>query len=149
MPDIQYITNNSSSIILIFFILYLAYKLFSPFFIKTFASKDDLSTLHTDINHISQKADNYSINSKSDMLTLSSNLTEKMRLIQQETYEKSDYKYLSKEMDAQKTKQQEERFNKLECEVQHLRITLEDVKTTGEVNATKLDNIIDILNQQQ
>ena len=145
MINIDYITNNSYGIVLIIVVLVFLYKAISPFIDKIFASKSDLNALHLDINHISQKADNYSINSKNDMLTLSSNMTEKMRLIQQETIEKSDIKYLSKEMDAQKTKQQEERFNRLECEVQHMRTTLEEVKTTGEVNATKLDSIIDIL----
>lgn len=147
MVDIQYIADNSQGIILIGVVIYALYKTFSPFFIKTFVTRDELNTLNKDINHISQKADNYSINCKNDGISLASNLTEKMRLIQQETIEKSDSKYLSKEMDAQKTKQQEERFNKLECEVQHMRCTLEEVKTTGEVNATKLDNILDILSQ--
>jgi len=148
MVDVQYIADNSQGIILIGVVLAVLYRALSPVFVKMVASKDDLDKTNLDINHISQKVDNYSINSKSEMLTLNSNLAEKMRLIQQETMEKADTKYLSKEMDAQKTKQQEERFNKLECEVQHLRATLEDVKTTGEVNATKLDNILDILSQQ-
>ena len=149
MVDIQYIADNSQGIILILIVLVLIYKTVSPFFTKILASKDDLGALHTDINHISQKADNYSIKSKNDMLTLSSALTEKMRLIQQETIEKSDAKYLSKEMDAQKTRQQEDRMSKFEDRLENMESILFEVKTTGDVNTSQLCNIVDILNKKQ
>lgn len=117
-------------------------------FSKTFVNKEDFVKLDLDVNHISQKTDNYSVNAKSDLLTLSSNLTEKMRLIQQETIERADAKYVLKELEAQKTRQQEERMNKFESKLNSLECILADVKTTGDVNASKLDSIIAMLNQE-
>lgn len=149
MVDIQYIADNSQGIILILVVLVLIYKTVSPFFIKIFASKEDLEILNKDINHISQKADNYSINAKNEGLALSSTLIEKMRLIQQETIEKSDAKYLSKEMDAQKTKQQEDRMGKFEDRLENMESILFEVKTAVGVNTGQLCNIVDILNKKQ
>ena len=144
MELIKFLIDNIATVAVVIVVLFLIYKSLYPIFSKLIVSKEDINCLNLDINHISQKADNYSTNSKLEMSVLSSNLIEKMRIIQSEIIEKADTKYVSKELD----KQREERIDRLEQEVRSMRTTLEEVKTVGEVNATKLDNIIDILNRE-
>ena len=143
----NFLIENSTLVVIVCIILYTVYKILSPLVSKLMPSKTDIECLCKDVNHISQKADNYSVNAESRLLNAKADLTEKMRMIQQETIEKADAKYVSKELDAQKTKQQEERMDKFESKLNNLENILSQVKTTGEVSSSKIDSIIDMLNK--
>jgi len=58
-----------------------------------------------------------------------------------DTLDKVDQKYLSKEIN----KQQIDRMNKFEERLENMECMLSEVKTTGDVNTSKLDSVVDMI----
>ena len=119
-----------------------------------FTSKDDEKKIEKDINAISSKLDCMISNIEQKFTGALHNLelktadrftdhSEKFFEKMDGMWDKTDTKYVSKELDRQK----EERIDRLEKEVISMRNTLEEVKVTGEINASKLDNIIEMLDR--
>ena len=144
----EILLSNPALTILVIVVIYIVGK-------ELFLRKDDKEKIEKDINAVSIKTDsglniirqeftgalhNHELRNKDEFAI---NL-DKTRKEINEIWDKIDAKYVSKEVQ----KQQEERMNKFEHRLDNIECMLSEVKTTGDINASKLDNIIDILNQQ-
>lgn len=140
--------SNPYLTILIVVVMYVVGK-------ELFLKKDEKEKIEKDVNAVSSKTDsglniirqeftgalhNHELRNKDEFAI---NL-DKTRKEINEIWDKIDVKYVSKEVQ----KQQEERMNKFEHRLDNIECMLSDVKTTGDINASKLDSIIDMLNQQ-
>lgn len=142
----QIITNaDPSTVILIIVLIVYVGK---EFFIK----KSDQTKLEKDVSAVSSKSDN-NISSVRQETTgalhnLENKIGEKFTAHSDKFYEKIadtldkvDQKYLSKEIN----KQQIERMNKFEERLENMEHMLSEVKTTGDVNTSKLDSVVDMI----
>ena len=144
----EILLSNPALTILVIVVIYIVGK-------ELFLRKDEKEKIEKDINAVSIKTDsglniirqeftgalhNHELRNKDEFAI---NL-DKTRKEINEIWDKIDAKYVSKEVQ----KQQEERMNKFEHRLDNIECMLSEVKTTGDINASKLDNIIDILNQQ-
>ena len=144
----EILLSNPALTISIIVIIYIIGK-------ELFLRKDEKEKIEKDVNAVSSKTDsglnivrqeftgalhNHELRNKDEFAI---NL-DKTRKEINDMWDKIDAKYVSKEIQ----KQQEERMNKFECRLDNIECMLSEVKTTGDINASKLDSIIDILNQQ-
>ena len=142
----QLITNSDPAtvILIVALIVYVG----KEFFIK----KSDQTKLEKDVSAVSSKSDN-NISSVRQETTgalhnLENKIGEKFTTHSDKFYEKIadtldkvDQKYLSKEIN----KQQIERMNKFEERLENMECMLSEVKTTGDVNTSKLDSVVDMI----
>ena len=144
----EILLSNPYLTILIIVILYIVGK-------ELFLRKDEKEKIEKDVSAVSSKTDsglnivrqefigalhNHELRNKDEFAI---NL-DKTRKEINDMWDKIDIKYVSKEVQ----KQQEERMNKFEHRLDNIESMLSEVKTTGDINASKLDSIIDMLNQQ-
>ena len=142
----QLITNaDPSTVILIIVLIVYVGK---EFFIK----KSDQTKLEKDISAASSKNDNgiscIRQETTGALHNLENKIGEKFTAHSDKFYEKIadtldkvDQKYLSKEIN----KQQIERMNKFEERLENMEAMLSEVKTTGDINTSKLDSLVDML----
>jgi hypothetical protein len=142
----QLITNaDPSTVILIIVLIVYVGK---EFFIK----KSDQTKLEKDVSAVSSKSDNniFSVRQETTgaLHNLENKIGEKFTAHSDKFYEKIadtldkvDQKYLSKEIN----KQQIERMNKFEERLENMEHMLSEVKTTGDVNTSKLDSVVDMI----
>lgn len=144
----EFLTQDPQLTLLIIILVFLVGK---EFFLK----KEDKSKMEQDICAVSSKGDssisilrqectgainNLQLQIKDDFTSHSDKFYGKIS----ETLDKIDQKYVSKEIQ----KQQDDRMNKFEKRLDNIENVLGQVKTITDINTTKLDNIIDMLNQQ-
>lgn len=142
----QLITNaDPSTVILIIVLIVYVGK---EFFLK----KSDQSKLEKDVSAVSSKTDTGMSNIRQEttgaLHNLETKIGEKFTAHSDKFYEKIadtldkvDQKYLSKEIN----KQQIERMNKFEERLENMECMLSEVKTTGDINTSKLDSLVDML----
>ena len=142
----QLITNaDPSTVVLIVVLIVYVGK---EFFLK----KSDQTKLEKDVSAVSSKSDssisllrqelsgalhNLQLRTKDDFTAHSDKFYEKIA----DTLDKVDQKYLSKEIN----KQQVERMDKHENRLENIEHILSEVKTTGDVNTSKLDSVVDMI----
>lgn len=142
----QLMTNaDPSTVILIVALIVYVGK---EFYVK----KSDQSKLEKDVTAVSSKSDTglscirqettgalHNLETKigEKFTTHSDKFYEKIA----DTLDKVDQKYLSKEIN----KQQIERMNKFEERLENMECMLSEVKTTGDVNTSKLDSLVDMI----
>ena len=142
----QLITNaDPSTIILIVILIIYVGK---EFYVK----KSDQSKLEKDVTAVSSKSDVglscIRQETTGALHNLETKIGEKFTAHSDKFYEKIadtldkvDQKYLSKEIN----KQQIERMNKFEERLENMECMLSEVKTTGDVNTSKLDSVVDMI----
>ena len=62
-----------------------------------------------------------------------------------DTLDRVDQKYMSKEIQKEIQQKQDNRMDKFESRLENMEIILSEVKTTGDINTSKLDNVVDML----
>ena len=136
--------DPSTVILIVALIVYVG----KEFFLK----KSDQTKLEKDVSAVSSKSDS-SISLVRQETTgalhnLETKIGEKFTAHSDKFYEKIadtldkvDQKYLSKEIN----KQQIERMNKFEERLENMECMLSEVKTTGDINTSKLDSLVDML----
>lgn len=119
---------------------------------RVFPKKSEQTKIEKDVSAVSSKSDS-SISLVRQETTgalhnLETKIGEKFTLHSDKFYEKIadtldkvDQKYLSKEIN----KQQIERMNKFEERLENMECILSEVKTTGDVNTSKLDSVVDMI----
>lgn len=142
----QLITNaDPSTVILIVALIAYVGK---EFYVK----KSDQSKLEKDVTAVSSKSDTglscIRQETTGALHNLETKIGEKFTAHSDKFYEKIadtldkvDQKYLSKEIN----KQQIERMNKFEERLENMECMLSEVKTTGDVNTSKLDSLVDMI----
>ena len=142
----QLITNADPStvILIVILIIYVGGRIFPK--------KSEQTKIEKDVSAVSSKSDS-SISLVRQETTgalhnLETKIGEKFTAHSDKFYEKIadtldkvDQKYLSKEIN----KQQIERMNKFEERLENMDCMLSEVKTTGDVNTSKLDSLVDML----
>ena len=142
----QLITNADPStvILIVILIIYVG----KEFYVK----KSDQSKLEKDVTAVSSKSDVglscIRQETTGALHNLETKIGEKFTAHSDKFYEKIadtldkvDQKYLSKEIN----KQQIERMNKFEERLENMECMLSEVKTTGDVNTSKLDSLVDMI----
>ena len=136
--------DPSTVILIVALIVYVG----KEFFLK----KSDQTKLEKDVSAVSSKADNGMSNIRQEttgaLHNLETKIGEKFTAHSEKFYEKIadtldkvDQKYLSKEIN----KQQIERMNKFEERLENMEAMLSEVKTTGDINTSKLDSVVDMI----
>ena len=136
--------DPSTVILIVALIVYVG----KEFFLK----KSDQSKLEKDVSAVSSKTDTGMSNIRQEttgaLHNLETKIGEKFTAHSDKFYEKIadtldkvDQKYLSKEIN----KQQIERMNKFEERLENMEHMLSEVKTTGDVNTSKLDSVVDMI----
>ena len=136
--------DPSTVILIVALIVYVG----KEFFLK----KSDQSKLEKDVSAVSSKTDTGMSNIRQEttgaLHNLETKIGEKFTAHSDKFYEKIadtldkvDQKYLSKEIN----KQQIERMNKFEERLENMECMLSEVKTTGDVNTSKLDSVVDMI----
>ena len=142
----QLITNADPStvILIVILIIYVGDRIFPK--------KSDQSKLEKDVSAVSSKTDTGMSSIRQEttgaLHNLETKIGEKFTAHSDKFYEKIadtldkvDQKYLSKEIN----KQQIERMNKFEERLENMEHMLSEVKTTGDVNTSKLDSVVDMI----
>ena len=62
-----------------------------------------------------------------------------------DTLDRADQKYVAKEMAKEVQKKQDDRMEKFEDRLENMEAMLSEVKTTGDVNTSKLDSVVDMI----
>ena len=142
----QLITNSDPStvILIVILIIYVGDRIFPK--------KSEQTKIEKDVSAVSSKSDS-SISLVRQETTgalhnLETKIGEKFTAHSDKFYEKIadtldkvDQKYLSKEIN----KQQIERMNKFEERLENMECMLSEVKTTGDINTSKLDSVVDMI----
>ena len=142
----QLITNSDpyTVILIVILIIYVGDRIFPK--------KSEQTKIEKDVSAVSSKSDS-SISLVRQETTgalhnLETKIGEKFTAHSDKFYEKIadtldkvDQKYLSKEIN----KQQIERMNKFEERLENMECMLSEVKTTGDINTSKLDSLVDML----
>lgn len=142
----QLITNSDPStvILIVVLIIYVGDRVFPK--------KSEQTKIEKDVSAVSSKSDsNISLvrqETTGALHNLETKIGEKFTAHSDKFYEKIadtldkvDQKYLSKEIN----KQQIERMNKFEERLENMECMLSEVKTTGDVNTSKLDSLVDMI----
>ena len=119
---------------------------------ELFLKKDEKEKIEKDISLISSKSDGCISSVRQEttgaLHNLENKIGEKFTAHSDKFYEKIadtldkvDQKYLSKEIN----KQQIDRMNKFEERLENMECMLSEVKTTGDVNTSKLDSVVDMI----
>ena len=136
--------DPSTVILIVALIVYVG----KEFFLK----KSDQTKLEKDVSAVSSKSDSSISLVRQETIgalhNLETKIGEKFTAHSDKFYEKIadtldkvDQKYLSKEIN----KQQIERMNKFEERLENMECMLSEVKTTGDINTSKLDSLVDML----
>lgn len=119
---------------------------------KLFLKKDEKSKLEKDVNAISNKTDsglnlvkqefigaihNHELKNKDEFTLHQDKFYKELDRLS----DKIEQKYVSKEIQ----KQQDDRMNKFENRLESMECMLSEVKTTGDINASKLDSVVDMI----
>ncbi len=142
----QLVTNADPStvILIVILIIYVGDRIFPK--------KSEQTKIEKDVSAVSSKSDNSIALVRQEttgaLHNLETKIGEKITLHSDKFYEKIadtlekvDQKYLSKEMN----KQQIERMNKFEERLENMECMLSEVKTTGDINTSKLDSVVDMI----
>ena len=119
---------------------------------KLFLKKDEKARLEKDVSAVSSKNDSgislIRQETTGALHNLETKIGERFTAHSDKFYEKIadtldkvDQKYLSKEIN----KQQIERMNKFEERLESMESMLSEVKTTGDINTSKLDSVVDMI----
>ena len=146
----QLITNADPNtvILIVVLIIYVG----KEFFLK----KSDQTKLEKDVSALSSKNDNsiFSIRQETTgaLHNLETKISEKFTTHSDKFYEKiadtldkADQKYLSKEIQKEIQQKQDNRMDKFENRLENMECMLTEVKTTGDVNTSKLDSVVDMI----
>lgn len=151
--DFQYLIDNAPSVVFITVVLVLVGK-------YIFASKSDVSKFEKDLNQMSAKMDGglHTLDMKivtannSVVTSFADKINQQNKEILDEVYRK----FLTKEMSEKQeqinkefSQRQECRMDKLENSLEYIRQKVDKNEVDNQVNAQKLDDIIDILKQQK
>ncbi len=142
----QLVTNADPStvILIVILIIYIGDRIFPK--------KSEQTKIEKDVSAVSSKSDNSIALVRQEttgaLHNLETKIGEKFTAHSDKFYEKIadtldkvDQKYLSKEIN----KQQIERMNKFEERLENMECMLSEVKTTGDVNTSKLDSVVDMI----
>lgn len=136
--------DSTTIILIVALIIYVGKELY--------VKKSDQTKLEKDVSAVSSKNDNgiscVRQETTGALHNLENKIGEKFTAHSDKFYEKIadtldkvDQKYLSKEIN----KQQIERMNKFEERLENMECMLSEVKTTGDVNTSKLDSVVDMI----
>ena len=121
-----------------------------------YVKKSDQSKIEKDVSAVSSKSDsNISLvrqETTGALHNLETKIGEKITLHSDKFYEKIadtldkvDQKYMSKEIQKEIQQKQDNRMDKFESRLENMECMILEVKTTGDVNTSKLDSVKDIL----
>ena len=146
----QLITNaDPSTVILIIVLIVYVGK---EFFIK----KSDQTKLEKDVSAVSSKTDTgiscIRQETTGALHNLETKIGEKFTAHSDKFYEKIadtldkvEQKYMSKEIQKEIQQKQDNRMDKFEERLENMECMLSEVKTTGDVNTSKLDSVVDMI----
>ena len=140
--------DSTTIILIVALIIYVGKELY--------VKKSDQSKIEKDISAISSRGDN-SISlirqeTTGALHNLETKIGEKFTAHSDKFYEKIadtldrvDQKYMSKEIQKEIQQKQDNRMDKFESRLENMESLLSEVKITGDVNTSKLDSVVDMI----
>lgn len=140
--------DSNTIILIVALIIYVGKELY--------VKKSDQSKIEKDISAISSRGDN-SISlirqeTTGALHNLETKIGEKFTAHSDKFYEKIadtldrvDQKYMSKEIQKEIQQKQDNRMDKFESRLENMESLLSEVKITGDVNTSKLDSVVDMI----
>lgn len=121
-----------------------------------YVKKSDQNKIEKDVSAVSSKSDsNISLvrqETTGALHNLETKIGEKFTAHSDKFYEKIadtldkvDQKYIAKEMAKEVQKKQDDRMDKFENRLENMEVMLSEVKTTGDINTSKLDSVVDMI----
>ena len=140
--------DSTTIILIVALIIYVGKELY--------VKKSDQSKIEKDISAISSRGDNSISLIRQETTGALHNLETKIgerftahsdkfyeKIV--DTLDKVDQKYMSKEIQKEIQQKQDNRMDKFESRLENMESLLSEVKITGDVNTSKLDSVVDMI----